>query len=109
MNELSRHGVHVTEVLEATVGTILKLQERQRIVYACLPAEVTRTYEDQAKEYVNFQLLMIQNLLLRSRSLYERLQTESTVVRLLRFPITPTVHEFTRSRPLIESLSGTAR
>ncbi|GFG18681.1 hypothetical protein IFM5058_09251 [Aspergillus udagawae] len=79
MNELSRHGVHVTEVLEAMVGTFLKIQEQQRRVYVCLPAEINKTYQEQAQEYVSFQLLMIQNLLLRSKALYERLKTETTV------------------------------
>ncbi|GFF32814.1 hypothetical protein IFM46972_03686 [Aspergillus udagawae] len=79
MNELSRHGVHVSEVLEAMVGTFLKIQEQQRRVYVCLPAEINKTYQEQAQEYVSFQLLMIQNLLLRSKALYERLKTESTV------------------------------
>jgi hypothetical protein len=83
MNDLSRHGVHVTEVLEATIGTFLKVQEQQRRVYDCLTAEINKTYQEQAQEYVSFQLLMIQNLLLRSKSSYERLKTETTVVRLL--------------------------
>jgi hypothetical protein len=90
MNELSRHGVHVTEVLEAMIGTFLKIQEQQRRVYACLPAEHNKTYQEQAQEYVSFQLLMIQNLLLRSKSLYERLKTETTVVRS--FLQLPSVH-----------------
>ncbi|GFF43702.1 hypothetical protein IFM58399_07037 [Aspergillus lentulus] len=78
MNDLSRHGVHVTEVLEATIGTFLKIQEQQRRVYDCLPAEISKTYQEQAQEYVSFQLLMIQNLLLRSKASYERLKTETT-------------------------------
>ncbi|PKX96181.1 uncharacterized protein P174DRAFT_405429 [Aspergillus novofumigatus IBT 16806] len=77
MNELSRHGDHVIEVLEATIGTFLKIQEQQRRVYDCLPAETSKTYQEQAQEYVGFQLLMIQNLLLRSKSSYERLKTET--------------------------------
>jgi hypothetical protein len=82
MNELSRHGIHITEVLEATIGTFLKIQEQQRRVYVCLPAEISKTYQEQAQEYVSFQLLMIQNMLLRSKSSYERLKTETTVVTL---------------------------
>nr|KMM70685.1 hypothetical protein CPAG_06996 [Coccidioides posadasii RMSCC 3488] len=76
MNDMSRHSSHIAEVLEVTIQTLGSIQEQQPPVYEALPFVLDKTYKAQTREYVKFQLQIINNLLRRSKSNHERLKSE---------------------------------
>jgi hypothetical protein len=83
MHDISRHAIHVSEVLGVTIQTMEGIKRQQKAVYASLPAAALlgKTYEEQAQEYLAFQLQALQSLKLRSVSNHERLKNEITLVR----------------------------
>lgn len=81
MHEASRHAIHVTEVLSATIETVEKIQQQQKVIYESLPSDPGKTYRTQAQDYVSFQLEMLKSLKLRSCSNHERMKGEVTLVR----------------------------
>ncbi|KAH0547677.1 hypothetical protein FGG08_000166 [Glutinoglossum americanum] len=81
MYEISRHAVHISEVIAATIETMENILRQQKAVYGCLPAPgLGKTYRERAQEYTSFQLQMMKGLKLRSSSNYERLKSETTLV-----------------------------
>lgn len=79
MHEMSRHAIHVSEVLAASIQTFESLERRQSEFYAENGFELTKTLKSQRREYMAFQKQQLQSLLLRSRSNHERLKNEITV------------------------------
>ena len=56
------------------------IQRQQKAVYESLSSGLEKTYQEQAQEYMNFQLQMLKNLKLRSAANHERLKNEITLV-----------------------------
>ncbi len=83
MHEISRHAIHISEVLSVTVDTLSSLFAQERRLYERLPltAGLGETYREQAEEHLAFQTQMVKGLKSRSDSNYERLKSEITVVR----------------------------
>ena len=63
-----------------TIDTLKEILLQQKEVYQSLPSPLGKNYTVQAQEYVSFQLQMVKSLNLRSKSNYERLKTEITLV-----------------------------
>lgn len=80
MHEISRHAIHVSEVLSVAIETVEKIQQQQRAIYGNLPSDLERTYREQMQEYMSFQLHMLKSLKLRSCSNHERLKAEIALV-----------------------------
>jgi hypothetical protein len=80
MHEISRHAIHVSEVLSVTIETLEGIQRQQKAIYGSLPTELGKTYQEQAQEYMSFQLQMVKSLKLRSTSNHDRLKNEITLV-----------------------------
>lgn len=80
MHEVARHGIHITEVLEASVQTLEAIKLCQENVYDKLKTKFEPTYLHQAKEYTDFQVQSFKNLKLRSGSNDKRLQNEINLV-----------------------------
>lgn len=76
MHEISRHAVHISEVLSVTIETIENIQRQQKAIYEVLSSDLGRTYREQMQEYTSFQLQILKNLKQRSSSNYERLKSE---------------------------------
>jgi len=89
MHENSRHATHVSEVLQVTIETMEGIQRQQKAIYESLSSNLAKPYQEQAKEYVSFQLQMVKSLKERSISNHERLQNEITLVikSLTDFPL----------------------
>jgi hypothetical protein len=80
MHEISRHAIHVSEVLLVTIETMEGIQRQQKAIYGSLSSDLEKSYEEQAQEYMSFQLQMVKSLKLRSISNHERLKNEITLV-----------------------------
>lgn len=85
MHEISRHSIHVSEVLAVSIQTFGKILEQLKKVHAKLPVALTLDAREQAYEDVDFQIQMLRSLKERSISNYSRLTSEITVV-CSRFP-----------------------
>ena len=83
-HEMSRHAIHVAEVLEATIDTVRELQHRQTTVHEILWNGLDETYTEQARHYVQFQISLLKNLKLRSNSNQARLKNEIDLVCICR-------------------------
>jgi hypothetical protein len=80
MHDISRHSIHVAEVLSVTIETTQGIQRQQKAVHGTLSSDLTTSYQEQAQEYMSFQLQMLKSLKLRSDSNHERLKNEITLV-----------------------------
>jgi hypothetical protein len=80
MHEITRHTIHVAEVIAVTIQTFEKFRVQQEHIYASLADVLGKGYREQAKEYLSFQLQMIRSLRERSISNHERLKSEIIVV-----------------------------
>jgi len=80
MHEMSRHTIHVSEILSVTIETMEEMQRHQMAIRGSLPADLGKTYQEQAKEYMSFQLQLLKSLKLRSDSNQERLKNEVNLV-----------------------------
>jgi hypothetical protein len=80
MHEISRHATHVTEVLSVTIETMKEIQRQQKVIYESLSSDLAKPYQEQAQEYMSFQLQMLKSLKLRSESNHDRLKSEITLV-----------------------------
>jgi hypothetical protein len=80
IHEMSRHAIHTTEVLEASIDTLSEMQQRRTAVYERMSNDPDETYWDQATDYAQFQLSLFKNLKLRSQSNQERLKDEIGLV-----------------------------
>ncbi|VBB72038.1 Putative protein of unknown function [Podospora comata] len=95
VHEMSRHAIHSSEVLEATIDTLKDLQRCRMMIHdsfpsrpppmaaatsasreATTPTYLTQTYKDQAIQYAQFQISLLKNLKLRADSNRERLKNE---------------------------------
>jgi hypothetical protein len=83
MHEISRHSIHVAEILDATIGNMSELQRYQTDIHKHLPTELDKSYREQAKEYMRFQISLLKSLRLRSESNQKRLNNEVNLVSLM--------------------------
>jgi len=80
MHENSRHATHVSEVLSVTIETIEGIQRQQKAIHGSLSSDLGKSYQEQAQEYLSFQLQMVKSLKLRSVSNHKRLKDEIRLV-----------------------------
>lgn len=80
MHEVSRHTSHVVEVEAVTIETMENLLHRQKTTYENLRSILDESYQEQAREYLSFQLQVMKSLRWRSLSIQERLDAEITLV-----------------------------
>jgi hypothetical protein len=80
MHDISRHAIHTSEILAATIGTMMELQRYQTDIYKSLPDGLDKDYKEQAMAYTDFQLQLLKNLKLRSESNQRRLKNEVNLV-----------------------------
>ncbi|KAK4245657.1 hypothetical protein C7999DRAFT_42807 [Corynascus novoguineensis] len=76
IHEMSRHAIHTSEVLEATIDTLREMQQCQIAIQGKLAEDLGETYREQAKDHAQFQISMAKNLKLRSDSNHKRLENE---------------------------------
>ncbi|EXK80974.1 hypothetical protein FOQG_14584 [Fusarium oxysporum f. sp. raphani 54005] len=76
MHDISRHGIHTSEILSATIETLQEMLRYQTEVYDKEPWTHEKTYQVQAKEYLRFQIQLTKSLKLRSDSNQKRLENE---------------------------------
>ncbi|GAB1310594.1 hypothetical protein MFIFM68171_00804 [Madurella fahalii] len=76
MHEMSRHAIHLSEVLEAASDTLKEMQRCRAAIHERLREDLGETYKEQAKDYAQFQLSLLSCLKLRSDSNQERLHNE---------------------------------
>ena len=82
MHDIARHGLHVTEVLGVTIGTIDALRKYQKSIHARQMEDApSLEYGHQADEYMAFQIHVLRNLKHRSESTNKRLGNEISLVR----------------------------
>ncbi|KAG7424838.1 hypothetical protein Forpi1262_v014098 [Fusarium oxysporum f. sp. raphani] len=81
MHDISRHGIHTSEILSATIETLQEMLRYQTEVYDKEPWTHEKTYQVQAKEYLRFQIQLTKSLKLRSDSNQKRLENEVNLVR----------------------------
>ncbi|CRG90551.1 hypothetical protein PISL3812_07595 [Talaromyces islandicus] len=79
MHEISRHSIHVSEVLAVSIQTFGKILEQLQKIHAKLPVALSLDAHEQAHEDVDFQIQMLKSLKERSISNYSRLTSEITV------------------------------
>jgi hypothetical protein len=83
MHEASRHAIHSFETLSVTVETVEAIQ--RHIIYVASKSnernEQGPEVPSQVRTHIAFQACMLRNLLLRSQSNKERLQSEVALVR----------------------------
>lgn len=87
MHEISRHTIHISEVLLVTIQNFESLREQQRYMHnESLKSEgkmlLGKEYRERALEYLNFQIQMLKSLRERSISNHSRLSSEIVVVCL---------------------------
>jgi hypothetical protein len=80
LHNLLRHVCHLAEVENIAVETITHLIGQQEAYFKLLPSGLTATYQSQAKEYLSFQLQLMNGLKCRAEASKERLQGEITLV-----------------------------
>jgi hypothetical protein len=80
MHEISRHAIHTSEILTATIRTMTELRRYQTDIHESLPAGFEKNYKEQAKAYTDFQIQLVKSLKLRSESNQERLRNEVNLV-----------------------------
>lgn len=84
MQEVSRHAIHVGEVLAVTENVLQTILRWQGLVYKPLTEKkepkISRTYREQMQEYSRFQLGVLRALKGRSDSNIARLHNEINLV-----------------------------
>src|SRR5437762_7958436 len=80
MHEISRHAIHISEVISVSVETLEKIGQLQKAVYQDPSSDLDKAYQEQAQEYMSFQLQILKSLKSRSTANHERLKSEITVV-----------------------------
>ncbi|AEO53672.1 hypothetical protein MYCTH_2295331 [Thermothelomyces thermophilus ATCC 42464] len=76
IHEMSRHAIHTSEVLEATIETLTEMQECRTAIQGKLLEDLGETYIEQANGYAQFQISLVKSLKLRSESNHRRLENE---------------------------------
>ncbi|EED21923.1 conserved hypothetical protein [Talaromyces stipitatus ATCC 10500] len=85
MHEISRHTIHISEVLLVTILNFESLREQQRYMHSeSIKSHegkllLGKEYREGALEYLNFQIQMLKSLRERSISNHSRLSSEITV------------------------------
>ncbi|GAM35690.1 hypothetical protein TCE0_017f04210 [Talaromyces pinophilus] len=85
MHEISRHTIHISEVLLVTIQNFESLREQQRYIHnESLQSDkgkmlLGKEYRERALEYLNFQIQMLKSLRERSISNHSRLSSEIVV------------------------------
>src|SRR2546430_17680739 len=87
MHEISRHSIHTSEILAATIATMTELRRYQTDIHESLPVDLEKEYKEQAKAYTDFQIQLVKSLKLRSESNQKRLKNEVNLV--LNHPLRP--------------------
>jgi len=77
---MARHGIHVSEVLEASIQTLEAIQICQIAINKTMISELRDNYGHQADEYGKFQVQSLRSLKLRAESNNKRLENEVTLV-----------------------------
>jgi hypothetical protein len=77
---MNRHARHLVEVEAVAIETMERLMARQEMNFKILPNTVTKTYQSQAKEYLEFQLHIMKSLKWRAQASTERLDGEINLV-----------------------------
>jgi hypothetical protein len=103
-HEMSRHAIHVAEVLDATIGTVKEMQQRQTAIHRILVSTLGETYKEQAQDYVQFQISLLKNLKLRSDSNQARLKNEIDLVSRCRYLM---CHNDSQITPEFAAIPGT--
>ena len=80
IHEMSRHAIHTSEVLEASIDTLKEMQHCRIAIHHRLHPDLGETYREQAKDYAQFQISLVKALKLRSDSNQERLKNEVNLV-----------------------------
>jgi hypothetical protein len=80
MHDISRHAIHTSEILAATIETMTELQRYQTDIHKSLPSGLEKNYKEQAKAYTDFQIQLVKSLKLRSESNQKRLDNEVNLV-----------------------------
>jgi hypothetical protein len=113
MRETSRHAIHTSEILAATIETMTELQRYQIYIHESLSDGLEKHYKEQAKAYTDFQIQFMKSLKLRSESNQKRLENEINLVlnHPLQFRMSdvPISMEAYQCRPLTTSLTRTIR
>jgi len=76
IHEMSRHAIHKSEVLEATIDTLKDMQECRTVIQGRLREDLGKTYREQSKDHAQFQISLVRSLKLRSDSNHKRLENE---------------------------------
>ena len=79
MHDNSRHAIHISEVLTATIETMTELRRYQTSIHNDSPS-LDKNYRLQAKAYTDFQIQLAKSLKLRSESNQKRLENEVNLV-----------------------------
>lgn len=108
IHNISRHAIHSSEILAATIDTMRELQRHQTDIRENLAVKFEGNYMKQAKAYTDFQIQLIRNLKLRSESNQKRLENEVNLVlsHTLHVPIGKNANKY---RLLITSPTRTTR
>lgn len=77
---MSRHAIHLSEVLGAASDTLKEMQRCRIAVHGRLNNGLSETYKEQTEDYAQFQLSLLSSLKLRSESTQERLHNERNLV-----------------------------
>lgn len=90
MSDISRHTIHISEVLLLTIQTFEKLMEQQKYVHDEVISRnnaqgPNKEYRDRARGYLDFQIQMLKSLRERSLSNHARLNTETLLVSVFPF------------------------
>lgn len=84
LHDLLRHTNHVMEVGSVSIRTLERLLERQEKNFALLPAcgsrWLSRGYQEEANEYLAFQVDMMKSMKARAAATHQRLEQEINLV-----------------------------
>lgn len=80
IHEVSRHAIHTSEILAATIETLTEIRRCQTSIHEKMRDELGESYRAQAKDYTQFQLSLLKSLKLRADSNQERLKNEINLV-----------------------------
>ncbi|EAQ93092.1 hypothetical protein CHGG_01327 [Chaetomium globosum CBS 148.51] len=87
IHEMSRHAIHTSEILEASIDTLKEMQHCRIAIHHRLHPDLGETYREQAKDYAQFQISLVKALKLRSDSNQERLKNEVNLVLTTCVPV----------------------
>lgn len=78
MHEITRHAIHVSEVLQVSIETVAAIRKYQQAIHGRRlgGSLIDQTCRQQADEYLGFQLQVLKSLKLRSESTDRRLVNE---------------------------------